>query len=190
MATLPAGSVDAIITDPPYETTDCAWDKRIDEGDFFRLALKSRAVGFLNAKKMPLRKHENILVFSRNKPTYNPQFTQGKPYIRQMRVKHGEVYGVNNSCSTENSGYRYPVSVLNVKQPTNCSVKHPTNKPVDLLEWLIKTYTNTGETVLDPFMGCGPCGVAAVRNGRRFIGCETNKGYFDGAKVRICQEIE
>lgn len=146
---------------------------------------KSFATGFLNSKRMPLRAHENILVFYKKPPTYNPQFTQGKPY----KTKNGAlspVYDENfASVETVSDGRRYPIDVLDFKIEKGL---HPTQKPVALLEYLIKTYTNEGETVLDNCMGSGSTGVACNRLNRNFIGIELNKNYFDVAKERIENE--
>lgn len=146
---------------------------------------KSFATGFLNSKRIPLRAHENILVFYKKPPTYNPQFTQGKPY----KTKNGAlspVYDENfASVETVSDGRRYPIDVLDFKIEKGL---HPTQKPVALLEYLIKTYTNEGETVMDNCMGSGSTGVACVNTNRNFIGMELDKTYFDVAKERIENE--
>ena len=146
---------------------------------------KSFATGFLNSKRIPLRAHENILVFYKKSPTYNPQFTQGKPY----KTKNGAlspVYDENfASVETVSDGRRYPIDVLDFKIEKGL---HPTQKPVALLEYLIKTYTNEGDTVMDNCMGSGSCGVACVNTNRNFIGMELDKTYFDIAKERIENE--
>ena len=143
---------------------------------------KSFATGFLNSKRIPLRAHENILVFYKNPPTYNPQFTQGKPY----KTKNGAlspVYDKNfASVETVSDGRRYPIDVLDFKIEKGL---HPTQKPVALLEYLIKTYTNEGDTVMDNCMGSGSSGVSCVNTNRNFIGMELDKTYFDIAKQRI-----
>ena len=146
---------------------------------------KSFATGFLNSKRIPLRAHENILVFYKNPPTYNPQFTQGKPY----KTKNGAlspVYDKNfASVETVSDGRRYPIDVLDFKIEKGL---HPTQKPVALLEYLIKTYTNEGDTVMDNCMGSGSSGVSCVNTNRNFIGMELDKTYFDIAKERIENE--
>lgn len=143
---------------------------------------KSLATGFLNSKRMPLRAHENILVFYKKPPTYNPQFTQGKPY----KTKNGAlspVYDENfASVETVSDGRRYPIDVLDFKIEKGL---HPTQKPVALLEYLIKTYTNEGETVMDNCMGSGSCCISAINTNRSFIGIELDKNYFDIAEKRI-----
>lgn len=151
---------------------------------------KSRAVGFLNANKMPLRAHENILVFYRKLPTFNKQFTPGKPYkTKRNKVSFSCLYSNQYSGGTINNGTRNPIDVLEFKS-SNTKYKHPTQKPLELIEWLVKTYSNQGETILDCYMGSGTTGVACVRNNRNFIGMELDKKYFEIAKNRIDDEIK
>ena len=226
------GAVDMILTDLPYGTTDCAFDKRIpfepmweqfkrvtkrnaaivlfsqmpfgsdliqSNRKMFRYEWiweKSLGVGFLNAKKMPLRCHENILVFYRALPTYNPQFTKGKPYKPLHQGSCGKGYGWRrcreNIITTSNNGRRYPRDVVKFYQVGNFNHTenyHPQQKPVDLLEYLIKTYTNAGETVLDATMGSGSTGVAAVNTNRNFIGFELEKEFCDIAQKRIDEAL-
>ena len=191
MKRIPTGSVDMILCDLPYGTTDNAWDIRIpfeplwieykritkknaaillfsqmpfgaelimSNRKMFRyewIYQKSIAVGFLNAHKMPLRAHENVLVFYQALPTYNPQKTQGKPYIctgHSTTTNYGKRNYIKLTRSSD--GMRYPIDVLQVKSTTNTAtnrtnILHPTQKPVALCEYLIKTYTNKGQTVLD-----------------------------------------
>lgn len=142
---------------------------------------KKQGTGHLNAKKMPMKNHENILVFYQKLPTYNPQFTKGKPY-QCKSGKGSSNYREQVSVVTENDGIRYPLSVIEFKSDKG---QHPTQKPVALLEYLIKTYTNDGETVLDNCMGSGSTGVACLNTNRRFIGIELDKTYFNIAKERI-----
>lgn len=149
---------------------------------------KSQGTGHLNANRMPLKIHENILVFYRSLPTYNPQKTDGhKPYKTCSR--HGNTnYGKQRDTETViTDGTRYPVDVIHFPACNNSAEKpvHPTQKPVSLLEYLICTYTNEGETVLDNCMGSGSTGVACVNTGRNFIGMELDPGYFETAKRRI-----
>ena len=144
---------------------------------------KDSGTGFLNAKKMPLKIHENILVFYQTLPVYKPQMRTGfKPY-KAVKGHHGSCYGVDKGAVTESDGTRYPIDVLNFQRDK--SKVHPTQKPVDLLGYLIKTYTNEGETVLDNTMGSGSTGVACVNTGRNFIGIELDPDYFAIAKERI-----
>ena len=144
------------------------------------------------AKKRPMKTHENILIFYKNAGgTYNPQMTEGKPFKRKSKNKEGYVgkkndhgYGLKPRKEFENKGTRYPKSILNISRNFSAQQQvHPTQKPVPLMEWLIKTYSNEGEIVLDNCMGSGSTGVAAVRLNRKFIGMEYDDQYFE-----ICQE--
>lgn len=138
-------------------------------------------------KKMPLKLHENILVFYKNTPTYNPQMRKGfKPYS-QKSGRGSSNYGEQIRVITENDGTRYPVDIVEFKRDKN--KLHPTQKPVALLEYLIKTYTNEGNLVLDNCMGSGSTGVACINTNRNFIGIELDENYFNIAKERIEIEI-
>lgn len=142
---------------------------------------KPSGTGHLNAKKMPLKNHENILVFYKKLPTYNPQFTEGKAY----KAKSGRAssnYGSQKSVTTQNNGQRYPLSVQNFNKENGL---HPTQKPVVLFEYLIKTYTNENEIVLDNCIGSGTTAIACMNTNRNFIGFELDKKYFELAKDRI-----
>lgn len=145
---------------------------------------KSCAVGFLNANRMPLRAHENILVFYNKLPTYNPQKTNGKPYRAKSGNRATTNYGIfDGDYRTVNlDGKRYPRDVIRFNGETGY---HPTQKPVPLCEYLIKTYTNEGELVLDNCMGSGTTGLACVNTNRRFIGMELDKEYLRIAKERL-----
>ena len=149
---------------------------------------KSQGTGHLNANRMPLKIHENILIFYDKLPTYNPQKTYGHAYYRAKHYKGSTNYGKQDECETICAdGSRYPTDVIKYAQ-CNCTKEkpiHPTQKPVDLLEYLIKTYTNEGETVLDNCMGSGSTGVACVNTGRDFIGMELDGHYFEIARQRI-----
>lgn len=148
---------------------------------------KSQVTGFLNAKKQPLRRHEDVLVFYERQPTYNPQFTEGAAY--KINRKHSTTnYGTQTENSTESDGRRYPTSVLSIPQPREVG-GHPTQKPVALMEYLIRTYTDVGATVLDNTMGSGTTGVACVNTGRKFIGIEKDNGYFGIAKSRLADAL-
>ena len=145
---------------------------------------KNQAVGFLNAKKMPLRKHENILVFYKHLPTYNPQglIKLDEPiYEEGSANRNGKNYGVADK-SFIRTHTNYPTDIITFSKDSGY---HPTQKPVDLLEYLIKTYTNEGDTVLDNCMGSGSTGVACVNTNRDFIGMELNEEYFKIACGRI-----
>lgn len=147
---------------------------------------KTMPVGFLNAKRMPLRAHENILVFYKHLPTYNPQWWYSKPYAKTLSGKKSELLGkYHPSLSESQDGRRYPIDVIRVsndKQQHGGNMEHSTGKPVPLLEWLIKTYTNPGETVLDNTMGGGSCGIACANTGRRFVGIEKDDVFFERAE--------
>ena len=146
---------------------------------------KPQGTNPMNAKVMPLKSHENILVFYRKKPIYNPQMWYSTPYsgFSSEESKIGEVYGSAKSKHRDNpEGSRYPKTVLRFKQQKGF---HPTQKPVDLMEYLIKTYTNEGQTVLDNTMGSGTTGVACMNTGRNFIGIEMEEKYFKISENRI-----
>lgn len=142
---------------------------------------KHQGTGHLNAYKMPMKAHENILVFYKKLPTYNPQKRMGKPYICKSG-RGSSNYREQKSVITNNDGNRFPIDVL--KFPSEKGY-HPTQKPVALLQYLVKTYTHEGETVLDNCMGSGSTGVACVNTGRNFIGMELDPGYFEIAEKRI-----
>lgn len=155
---------------------------------------KPRGTGHLNAKKQPLRDVENISVFYKKQCVYNPQFTKGEPY---SALKGGKTSRVSESGETtygkfmngaefrnDNSGFRYPKQVIEFGVVERGTV-HPTQKPIPLLEYLIKTYTNEGDTVLDNCMGSGSTGVAAINTNRNFIGMELDENYFQIAQTRI-----
>ena len=146
---------------------------------------KPQGTNPLNCKIMPLKSHENILVFYKKKPTYNPQMSKGTPYggFSSDTATIGEVYAHQKSRHRDNpEGTRYPKTVLKFRQEKGY---HPTQKPVPLMEYLIKTYTNSGETVLDNCMGSGTTGVACVQSGRSFVGMEKEEKYFDTSIQRI-----
>ncbi|MCL8206160.1 site-specific DNA-methyltransferase [Ligilactobacillus agilis] len=146
---------------------------------------KEQGTGFLNAKKMPLKSHENILVFYKKPPVYNPQMRTGfKPYKTKQKSA-GSNYDKSKNVVTISNGERYPLDVIRFKRDSNSKRVHPTQKPVALLEYLIKTYTNEEDTVLDNCMGSGSTGVACVNTNRNFIGMELNSEYYDIAKDRI-----
>ena len=162
---------------------DLVWDKQLTSG-------------FLNAKRMPLRQHEQIAVFYKKLPTYNPQFKHGKPlhskgFSYKNKEHTNQNYGEFNMTDDSRAGSteKYPTSILSFSKQHPSIAKHRTEKPVELLEYLIKTYTDGGETVLDNSMGSGSCGVACVNTGRKFIGIELDEGYFNIAKKRIEEAV-
>jgi len=168
---------------------------------WFKYALvweKSSAGGFLDAKFRPLKAHEDVIVFSPagcsngSKPamTYNPQMVDGEPYSIERTGCIGKAASRSNQkrVATESDGRRYPRSVLYFPNPSGPGL-HPTQKPVALFDYLIRTYSNPGETVLDNTMGSGTTGVACIRTGRKFIGIEKDAGYFAVAQRRVAEAL-
>lgn len=228
MKDIPDGSVDMVLADLPFRTTQNRWDSVIPLDDLWEqyhrvckpnaailifgqppfsaylmtsnmkelryewIYEKTNATGFLNAKKMPLKAHESVFCFYRELPVYNPQFASGKPYKRSQGSKNSSNYhGFIRRENQEYDGKRYPRDVIRVSNGWGtCKGAHPTQKPVALLEYLIRTYTNEGETVLDNCMGSGSTGVAAVNTGRSFIGMELDPGYFETSCKRISEAEE
>lgn len=216
------GRVDAVITDPPYGTTQCSWDAVLPFGEMwaamegcvapktpvllfgsepFSSMLrasnlrrfkydwvwdKPKATGFLNAKKQPLRGHEIISAFYERQPLYRPQMTKGMRK-QTFRGKHlqTDVYGEMRGDYAYDSDQRYPNSVITFSSDTQVSSYHPTQKPVALLEYLIETYTEAGQSVLDFTMGSGTTLVACAKTGRAGIGIEIDPDYFDIACRRV-----
>lgn len=170
---------------------------RISNLDFYKydwIWRKPRGTGHLNAKKQPLRDVENISVFYKKQCIYNPQFTKGEPY---SSLKGGKTAKVSESGVTtygkfmngaeyrnDNDGFRYPKQVIEFGVVERNTV-HPTQKPVALLEYLIRTYTNENDTILDSCMGSGSTGIAALNTNRNFIGMELDENYFQIAEKRI-----
>ena len=233
MKDIPDGSVDAIITDPPYGTTACKWDSVIDFGlmweqlnrivkpngaivlfgnEPFSSALrmsniknykydwtwnKNKISNPFLAKKQPLRCIENIIVFAKKTPIYNPimekklkkdqrKILKTEKYIKGNERKEGVFLNTKNGMSKDyNYKLSYPKNYINISGVHNSKTVHPTQKPVELMEYLIKTYTNEGETVLDFTMGSGSTGVAAKNTNRNFIGIEQDQKYFNIAEQRI-----
>lgn len=167
---------------------------------------KGRATGFLNANRMPMRSHEDIAVFYRKLPTYNPQFRDGDSHPQgngqhnhknqcygkfnpeaSKRHKVGQIYDYDKDSIkvVPPTGKCFPSSVLHFNKEHDSDVWHPTQKPVSLIRWLIRTFSNEGETILDATMGSGTTAIAAIREHRHFIGFELNKEYFDKATQRI-----
>lgn len=149
--------------------------------------IKSKPTNFLNAKKQPLRKHEDICVFYKNQPTYNPQMTLGEPYNKGFRKdQFSGCYGDFKSVEVKSNGEYYPVDVVYFKTAeAEGEVIHPTQKPVELGKYLIRTFTNKGDIVLDNASGSGSFPVAAVLEDRRFIAIEKNKGAMLFKKEKI-----
>lgn len=154
---------------------------------------KTKGTGFLNVKKMPLKTHENVLIFYKHLPTYNPQKTTGHKPVNSY-TKHsdnGSNYGASQiGISGGGNTDRFPRDVLKFKWDTQKSKLHPTQKPIDANEYFIKTYTNEGDTVLDCCMGSGSTGIACLNTNRDFIGIELDPLYFNIAKGRITAELD
>lgn len=156
---------------------------------YFRYSLvweKNKFSDFLNAKRKPMKTNEDICVFYKKQPTYNIQYWYSTPYERwntQKAVDKQSNYGAHKENVAKSDGKRLPTTVLKfnrVERP-----KHPTQKPVDLLEWIIKSYTNEGENVLDNCMGIGSTGLASKNLKRNFVGIELDEGYFNQSKEFI-----
>ena len=230
MKSIPDGSIDAIITDPPYGTTACKWDSVIDfelmweqlnriikpngaivlfGSEPFSSALrmsniknyrydwiwkKTKGGAFALCNKMPLKRHEIISVFYKKLPTYNPQKTKAPEHLIDKRktinnsnTKADNTYKGLKPIRKKDDGLRYPITIQEFNSEWSKGM-HPTQKPVELMEYLIKTYTNENETVLDFTMGSGSTGVAAKNTNRNFIGIEQDANYFNIAKERIEKE--
>jgi len=229
---IPPGSIDLIVCDLPFGTTQNKWDSVINlkklwaqyerilkpagavvlhsQGIFtatlissnpalFKYKLtwvKSKSTNFLNAKKQPLRKHEDICVFYKKQPVYNPQMSEGEPYTKGVRKdQHTGSYGKFKPVLVQSpSGKRYPTDVIYFKTAeSEGTVWHPTQKPVTLGRYLIATFTNPGDVVLDNACGSGSYLVAAVQEGRHFIGIEKNEASELFKKqpidyIRVCRE--
>lgn len=152
---------------------------------------KSKATGYLNAKKQPMRAHEDIVVFYNKQCTYNPQMTQGEPYNKGCAIRDTMAYGKQEKAVLvkNDTGLRYPRSVQYFVTAEREGKLHPTQKPIALFEWLIKTYTNEGDIVLDPCMGSGTTAIACINTNRKFIGFEKDTEYFEKASNRIYQAL-
>mgnify|MGYP003672936046 FL=1 len=224
MKTIPDGSIDAVITDPPYGTTACKWDSVIDlklmweqlnriikpngaivlfGSEPFSSALRMsniknykyditwNKVAITNpmlAKKQPLRCTENILLFYKKQPTYNPQMQEGKKWHRGGKKEHKtDTLGQSTlfNKGSDKTNLKYPKNLIEFSNANKMNNVHPTQKPILLMEYLIKTYTNENETVLDFTMGSGSTGVAAKNLNRNFIGIEMDENYFKIAEERI-----
>ncbi len=224
MKEIPDGSVDMVLTDPPYGTTACKWDsvipldkmweqlKRIIKpngavvlfgnepfSSHVRLSNlidykydwkwdKVRGSNFATVKIRPFNSFEDIMVFYSKQCTYNPQMWEGEPYTqKQGFVGEAKQTGLNKKqVITVSDGRRYPLSIIRESKQSGL---HPTQKPVALMEYLIKTYTNENETVLDFTMGSGTTGVACKNLNRKFIGIEKDETYFNIAKKRIEEHL-
>lgn len=233
MQNIADASVDLILADLPYGTTQCAWDSVIpleplweqylriakpnaaivlcaaqpftsmlvaSRPDLFRYEWiweKGNATGFLNAKKQPLRAHESALVFYRKQPIYNPQMTHGhERKTTRRKTVNSECYGKALELTEYDSTSRYPRSVQFFSSDKQKGSFHPTQKPVEWMEFLVRTYTSPGMVVLDNTCGSGTSGVAAVRCGCDYIGIEKDRAandeplsYLEIARTRITEEL-
>lgn len=149
---------------------------------------KTEATGHLNAKRAPMKAHENVLVFAFGKMTYNPQKTQGHTRKQSTAIRSNDQstnYGAQSGVTRYDSTERYPRSVITFSTDKQKMALHPTQKPLALFDYLVRTYSNIGDTVLDNCMGSGTAGVACLNLGRNFIGMENDKDYFHLAQARI-----
>lgn len=218
---LAAGSVAAVITDPPYGTTSLAWDKdpaiswlalvlpsvRADgalvsfAGGRFTIDLAAahrklfryrmiwerggQATGYLDANRRPLREFEDVLVFGRRQPRYFAQKVSGTPYSR-TGSNWSRCYGKerNRKQAGERSD-RHPTDILRFAKPVNRNRPHPTQKPIDLLRWLVRSYSEPGDLIVDPFGGSGTTAAACLLEGRRCLSIERDRTYAAGAALRL-----
>lgn len=213
MKEFPNSSIDMVLCDLPYGTTQNKWDSVIPLKDLWEeyerivkpngaivltsqgvftaylilsniklfkyklVWVKSKPTNFLNAKKQPLRKHEDICVFYKKQPVYHPQMTKGEPYDKGFRKNQlSGSYGDFKTVHVQSDGSRYPTDVVYFKTAeSEGPVYHPTQKPVELGRYLIDTFTNEGDVVLDNTCGSGSFLVSALLEGRNFIGIEKNE---------------
>lgn len=223
MKEIPDNSIDMVLCDLPYGTTQCAWDTIIPLDKLWKqynrickqrapvvltaaqpftsilimsnlkhfkynwVWEKSKATGYLNAKKMPMRAHEDICVFYRKSPVYNPQMTEGEPYNKGKAHRPTDVYGKQKETLVKNdSGLRYPRTVQRFKtSESEGKVFHPTQKPLTLFEYLIRTYSNEGDLVLDNCIGSGTTALACLSTKREYLGIESEEKYVKIANERI-----
>jgi len=161
-----------VMSNPKLFKYDLVWDKK-------------NPTGHLNAKIMPLRRHESVLVFGKGKVVYNPQMRQGKKRWKGgFSETNRGCYGEHKATRSYNDTY-YPTSVIEINNANQKAKEHPTQKPVELFEYLIKTYTNEGETVLDNCMGSGTTAIACINTNRNYIGFEIDPDYYEAALERI-----
>lgn len=226
MKEIPDGSVDMVLTDPPYGTTPLTWDSTINSFEMwkqiYRVAkpnagillfgqepfasmlrcsnikdfkydwywVKERLTNVFQVKRRPGKVVENILVFYKEQPTYNPQKTEHTGKLVTNKIGENAGFSITQGAGLRpieyiDNGTRHPLQILNFKRDNLRNAIHPTQKPVELLEYLIKTYTNENETILDFTMGSGSTGVACLNTNRNFIGIEMDENYFNSAKERI-----
>ena len=223
MKTISDKSIDMILCDLPYGTTQNKWDSVIpfdllweqyervikDSGAIVLTAQqpftsclimsntkiykynwvysKNKSTGFLNAKKQPLNDYEDICIFYKNQCTYNPQMTiANKIYKRgDVKRKKSDCYGIEKDFKQIDTGFRYPKRIQYFNNNKTQKQVHPTQKPIELMEYLIKTYTNEGDTILDNAMGSGTTMMACQETARNGIGIEMDETYFKIAQNRV-----
>ena len=226
MKDIPNGSIDMILCDLPYGTTDLGWDCLIDMfelwNEYNRITKPNAAIvltasqpftsklimsnienfkyvwiwdkvnrftGYGNVSFMPLKRHEDICVFvKQGKPTFNKQMEVGTPYVAKRTGKKPEVYGNGglNPKNGINNGTRNPTDIISIKADRKKEMgKHPTQKPIELFEYLIKTYTNEGDLVLDNCAGSGTTAIACLNTNRQFIVMEKEQKYYDIILKRV-----
>ena len=226
LRSLPPGSVDMLLADPPYGTTRNYWDVPLPLPEFWAAVewavkpngaillfaqcpydkilgasnlemlryewvwYKDRGTGFLNARRAPMKKSENILVFYKHLPTYNPQYEYREPYLRtHTSMGHSSNYGKFTRSGAESTdGRRFPGNMIQF--PPVAKGIHPTQKPVELCEYLIKTYTDEGDLVADICAGSGTTAVACINTGRRFLCYENAPHFYALAAERIRKTME
>jgi len=231
MNDIPSKSIDMILCDLPYGTTQNHWDSVIPLDQLWRhytriikdrgaialtsqgpftaslissnpklfkykiIWVKSKPTNFLNAKKQPLRKHEDVCIFYKNQPVYNPQMSNGEPYNKGFRKDQlSGSYGDFKTVEVKSNGKRYPTDVVYFKTAeSEGEVYHPTQKPVELGRYLIRTFTNENDVILDNTCGSGSFLVSAVLEGRKFIGIEKNQEVYLFKKkkvdyIKVCKQ--
>lgn len=220
---MPDGSVDMVLCDLPYGTTQNKWDQvipfeplwshywrvckpnaaivltasqpftsalvmsQVDRFKYDWCWRKPKGTGHLNAKKMPMRDKEDVLVFCRGSTIYNPQWGEGEPYNDKSGRGQSSNYGSDKRIGNASDGKRYPKQVIDFPVVERGTV-HPTQKPVALFEYLIRTYTNPGELVLDNCAGSATTAIAAQRSGRRSLCIERDPGYYYASVARVWSE--
>ena len=221
MKRIPDGSIDLMITDPPYNTTGCEWDNKINleqlwvewerivkkDGLWIFTTSQPFTTDVINSKRkyykcewiwdkklggnsmtvnfMPYKIHENILIFGKGKTTYNPIMEKGEKRLKNGKTRNKDnAFGVNGANYMTNDLY-YPQSIISISNAQRTGRIHPTEKPIDLMRYLVLTYSNEGETIFDGYMGSGATAMACIMEKRNFIGSEMNIEYFKSATKRI-----
>ena len=175
-----------VMSQPKYWRYNLVWDKQ-------------STTGFLNASRCPLRQHEDIVVFYKKQCVYNPQMIPSEPHNARAKKKyekekadseyrHNRVFNAYEEFGTRVTCEKYPTSILSFPTEPKARRLHPTQKPIELLRWLVRSYSNEGDTILDNCMGSGTTAIACIKEHRHFIGFELNKEYYDKALQRINRE--